>query len=88
MTLFHPSTCPLAITNHLKNTLRVSDQPLFNAAKYEIQCLRIDCSSTEVSSYAGEMRGKALSTFISTKPRIRAFDLLRTTSTHRPGKSS
>src|SRR5215469_15423941 len=84
MTLSHPPTCLLAITNHLKNTLRVSDQPLFNAAKCEIQCLRIERSSTEVSSYAGEMSGNALSTFTSTKPRIRASDLLLTASTHRP----
>src|SRR5215472_16151995 len=82
--LCHPPTCLLAITNHLKNTLRVSAQPLFNAAKCEIQCLRIDRSSTEVSSYAGDMSGNALSTFTSTKPRIRASDLLLTASTHRP----
>jgi hypothetical protein len=58
-------------------------QRSFNDAKYEIQCLRIDCSSAELSSYAGEISGNAVSTSIRTNPRIRDSALLLDTSVHR-----
>jgi hypothetical protein len=58
-------------------------QRSFNDAKYEIQCLRIDCSSAELSSYAGEISGNAFSTSIRTNPRIRDSALLLNTSVHR-----
>ncbi|PYS61579.1 MAG: hypothetical protein DMF76_10610 [Acidobacteria bacterium] len=65
--------CPAAAGEMamVRQQSEAAGQCSFNAAKYEIQCLRIDCSSDELSSYAGEMSGKTVSTFTRTKPRIR-----------------
>jgi hypothetical protein len=61
----------------------LATQRPFKAEKYEVQYFRIDCSSEEGSSYAGEMSGNALPTFTSTNPRITGSALLLTVSTHR-----